>query len=362
MMTTKRFTMFAIVMVMCVLFVGCKKEKTENVAYAPQTSVSGMLHFNSAEEFLETQQKVLAMSETERRKWEQQQGFKSYATKCYELLEKLEAKGISSDQDIYDFVNENSEYFYIYEENGEKYLQNRLENTLYRYLVNENQMMTQNNVAMKVFEEGIVTGPIKGINEMYSIEKFENVGFKNGLLYNPTETEIVDFTHYTSETESDTREIKDSIWRDAKTATKWSYIGQRIKTGLFANANRNVTKVYFERYQYSTQMIGDVPTPIYHWRSVGTVKPYHRIAGIWYVCQRTKTYNIHTEWSYDNMPSSDSGSDTSIELEGIGGYERIFFNNDYSTKPVEFKFDEFSGWSFTPDTPQINFPLASETN
>ncbi len=358
-MTTKRFTMFAIVMAAFVLLVGCKKEKTENVAFTPQASVSGMLHFNSAEEFLETQQMVLAMSETERREWERQQGFKSYATKCYELLEELEAKGINSDQDIYDFVNENSEYFYIYEENGEKYLQNRLENSVYKYYANEDQMLQMGNNVIKTFEKGIVSGTMDQLDIIMSIDSFENAN-NDELSYIPLVRDNV-YSNENSNAVVGNRDIEDSIWRDAKTKTNWSYISQRIKTGLFANANRNVTKVYYESYIAGSYNIGEATIYYNHWRIIGSIRPWHRIAGIWYPSQRTKTYNIQTRWQYDGMPSSD-GYGHSSNYDGVGGYEKVFLNRDYSTQLIDFEFTSFSGWSFTPDTPRIDFPLASETD
>lgn len=115
-MTTKSMTRIAVVMAAFALFVGCKKEKAEiKTNESKATRIEGMLHFNSAEEFAETQQKVTSMGEAERREWERQQGFKSFATKCHELLEDFEAKGINSEEDVYDFVKENSKYFYIHE-------------------------------------------------------------------------------------------------------------------------------------------------------------------------------------------------------------------------------------------------------
>lgn len=221
-------------------------------------------------------------------------------------------------------------------------------------------MIMMNDVAIKYFADGVVAAPVEQINELCSVNCFDNIGVVDGLYYYPNENEIIEIEGFGSKAENGTQEIEDKVWRDAYSNIKWSYIGQRIKTGLFANANRNVTKVYFEKSLYSVQTVNGVPSITYHWHNVGTVKPYHRIAGIWFVCQRTKTYNIHTEWSYDDMPSSDKGYDTSKELKGIGGYERIFFKKDYPTKPVEFRYNVFRGWSFTPDTPRINFPLPDE--
>lgn len=351
-MTTKRFTLFAIILAAFVLFMGCKKEETDRVLNEPQSSVSGMLHFGSAEEFLEAQQKVHSMSETERREWERQQGFKSYATYCYELLEELETEGIHSEKDVYRFVNDNPEYFIIHEEKGEKYLLNRLDNSMYKYYVNKYQMIQIGYTIMKVFEEGIVYGTIEQIEEIQAVKWFEKSD-NTSLLFIPFERKNMFL-----DSEENNREVIDSIWKDAGTYTNISYISQRITTGFIANANRNVTKVYCERYLYSTSQIGEVTIYHFHWRIIGSIRPWHRIAGIWFPCQRTKTYNIHTKWLYDGLSSE--GSDHSYNYDGVGGYEVQFINKDFANELTNFHFTQFSGWSLTPDTPMIVFPLASE--
>lgn len=51
-MTTKRFTLFAIVMAACVLFVGCQKEKG-NDSVEQQSYTKPMLKFESFKEVLD---------------------------------------------------------------------------------------------------------------------------------------------------------------------------------------------------------------------------------------------------------------------------------------------------------------------
>ncbi len=170
-MPRKSITLFAMLMATIVLFPGCKKEKTAELA-ATQVA-SGMLCFNSPEDFFETQQKVLAMSETERREWELQQGFESYATKCNELFEAFEAKGIESDEDIYNFVKENPDYFYIFiDEDGEEYLKSYLEDTYYNNLANENRMLRIGESIYKVFDEGIIRTSVEDQTNLLQVSSF----------------------------------------------------------------------------------------------------------------------------------------------------------------------------------------------
>ncbi len=169
-MPRKSITLFAMMLATIVLFPGCKKEKTAELA-ATQAA-SGMLCFNSPEEFAEAQQKVLAMSEAERREWEQQQGFKSYATKCNELFEAFEAKGIESDEDIYNFVKENPDYFYIFiDEDGEEYLKSHLEDTPYPFYANERRLFAIHDTVIKVFEHYMVKAAKNDINMLLHLEE-----------------------------------------------------------------------------------------------------------------------------------------------------------------------------------------------
>lgn len=359
-MTTKRFTMFAIVMAAFVLLVGCKKEKTENVAFTPQASVSGMLYFNSAEEFLETQQMVLAMSETERREWEQQQGFKSYATKCNELLEDLEAKGINSDQDIYDFVKENSQYFFIREEGGDKYLSSYLEETPFNYLVNEKQILKIGDMCVKAFNEGTIWSKSDNVSVLNAITHYDNQRQDERLTYFDTEKilpkEFIVDTHNNSKQtrKKDYPYTEDSQWEEANTNTYKSYISQRIthQNWLYSEANRNVTKSQAQVVGFYDEGAG---VYVYLLTYETLIVPYHRVAGIWYGCQRSTSYDISSSW---NVP-----------LNGVTNYHRNGTGSGYSTTVYSctmlenpnvaagFTINTFSGWSSTLDTPKLIFPL-----
>ena len=55
-MKTNRITLFALVLGVFILFVGCKKDKTKSTASSTTDPCIGMLYFNSSEEFVETQQ------------------------------------------------------------------------------------------------------------------------------------------------------------------------------------------------------------------------------------------------------------------------------------------------------------------
>lgn len=321
-MTAKRFTLFAIVMAAFVLLVGCKKEKTEIVAFAPHASVSGMLHFNSAEEFLETQPKVLAMSETERREWERQQGFKSYATKCEELFEELEAKGINSDEDIYDFVKENPDYFYIREEEGEKYLTSYYDNSPYSHFMNCDQVFAIGDTLIKVFEHYIAKTTLNKKEEANSLKEG---CFEEGFDY----YYFIDNVSVSKEYSCDCTSTE-SIFKSTEGNNRL-YV--RFTIGPVGVAN--TYKCYYK------------------------LRPYHRVLGIWYYCSRTIFYDFTVNWKYQLNPNyinewiedGNSASDTQgTGSSCIEGY--LLYDSSFPDTWYNLQFNSFSGWAKTLDTPK----------
>lgn len=305
-------------MVALALVAGCKKEDvnhdTKETVSTEKGTCKGMLRFSSAKDFAEVQRKVLAMGEDERREWERQQGFKSYATKCYELLENLEAKGINSDQDIYDFVKENSQYFYIREEGGDKYLSSYLEDMPYYYLVNEEQMLQIGDMFAKAFNEGTIWSKSDNVCVLNAITHYDNQRQHEGLTYFDTEkilpNEFIGDTHHRSEQLGKKKYPydDDKQWEDVNTDICKSYISQRIThhNWIYSEANRNVTKARAHVAQIYDEGFGCY---VYLLTYETLIIPYHRVAGIWYRCQRCTSYDISSSW---NVP-----------LNGVTNYHKL---------------------------------------
>lgn len=320
-MTTKRFTLFAIVMAAFALLVGCKKEKAESTISSTSETFVGMLHFNSAEEFKETLEKALTMSETERREWERQQGFKSYATKCEELFEEFEAKGINSDEDIYSFVKENSDYFYIREEEGEKYLASYYENSPYYHFMNCDQVFSVGDTIFKVFDNYLAKATLEKKEETLSLKEG---CFEEGFDYYYFIDNVSTTKEYTCDCTS-----TESTFRSTKNNNRL-YV--RITIGPLGVAN------------------------IY--RCIYKLRPYHRVMGVWYYCSRTIYYNFTVNWKYKlstdyYSPWIENGN-TARDLQGTGSSCIEDYLLDESAFPdtwYNLQFTSFSGWAQTPDTP-----------
>jgi hypothetical protein len=341
-MTKKRFTLFAIVMAAFVLFVGCKKEKTEEKNPSASEACVGMLHFNSAEEFRETQEKVLAMSETERREWERQQGFKSYATKCYELLEELEKQGITTDEDVFSFAKTNSKYFYIQEENGEKSLKCYLFYTPYFYLANEDRLLSlTENLCMKIFEEGVVFCSIDYLEQLKNIDSFSERLISDNMAF----VQLNRNYHPLIENLSRTDEF--NILGNGQ-----YYKGLRATRKNWKEGNRNniellETEVY---YPPTDATPGQYITNIYIYNY-----PEHRVAGLWYPCQRRKNFDVTVTWKtkINGVEYSHTGNYTAVD---DGGYNTTRGLELIPLRIDDYSFELFQGTAYTYDTPyMVNF-------
>ena len=311
----------AIVLAMVVaVVVGCKKEQENNntaETVTTEKNVSkGMLRISSAEEFAEVQQKVLAMGEDERREWERQQGFKSFATKCNELFEELEAKGITSDEDIYNFVKENPDYFYIREEDGEKYLTSYMESSPFYHFANTNRMLVVNKQAIKVYEEGFVFCSIQDAEE---------------LMFTASFSEAIKNEKFDA--------------RQNKTNDRGS-LPKIIRRATNGN-NRTLIEIALQ----------DQPFPMHPWTVKFLVRPYHKVLGIWYWCIRHMEWSVEAEWEWKQIKDYentgyyyDDGESNSKEAVYGSSVERFLGYIGWVNISYNDFFVRYSGWGKTPST------------
>ncbi|MBQ3738673.1 MAG: hypothetical protein II862_06780 [Bacteroidales bacterium] len=326
----KKLSIIAILSLMAAAFavaaVSCKKDKTTTISSATDPCI-GMLHFNSSEEFVETQQKVLAMTVAERREWEQQQGFKSYATKCEELFEEFEANGINSDEDIYNFVKKNPDYFYIREEEGELYLTSYLENSSYYQFVDENRMIRIGGRVIKVFDEGIISAPIDEEERLIGVASY----------YEPAQ----DSFSYFESPQADMQEgAKDD---DGCNCGRTETIVRKTNPNGY---ERTYVRFYID---YGTIHTGDLLVDDYYdqigYRHIYykmKVRPYRKNFGIWFWCLRTISYNVNytvlgENYVSDNKQGQDYGGKVDI----------ILYNYDGMIDLAHYK--SLTGTASTPD-------------
>lgn len=253
------------------------------------------------------------MSEEERRSWEQSQGFKSYATKCNELFEDLEQKGIKSDNDILDFVSKNQDYFYIYQdENGDKYLESYLDGD-FSYFVGNEQLLQIGERLYKFFKEGIVVSDKNHLQEMKQIKSFSLNDKFDGVEY------------YAS------KQYKCSN-------PDWKLIFRETN-----GKNRTLAELRLQQMP---------PEFIFPYEVQFFMRPYFKVLGIWYWCKRHLSWDISASWEWKQRFATgilkESKSDKGRTYDTEYSHTSILGSIKYEV--YYFKFTYINGWADTPST------------
>ena len=324
-MKTNKLLLIAILMAASTfLFVGCKKEKDVKTNVFFQSNGETMLHFASMEEYYETRQAIMSMNKEERREWERLRGFQSFATKSEKLFETFETKGIDSDDDIYDFVKENSNYYCIDELDGEMYLRVCYEDSPFFMLMNESQLLAVGDTVYKVFDHYVAKGLLSNAE---CISKLKEGVFDDGFKY-------------------------DSL-TDQSMIKEWQCDCGGVETTFRSTESNNRLLVRF--YLGPNGATGG-------YRGDYLIRPYHKTLGVWYFCTRTISYNFTATWKFKNASGGGwlYNSYSAQDLQGtkssaITGelFNMVFVNI------TDLQFYSFSGWADTPDVPTCSLTCLS---
>lgn len=206
----KKYKIFALLLV-SVIFISCKKE---DIAIQQTTNIEkqNILAFKTIEEFNETLVKVNSMSETERKTWETEQGFKSFGTICDEFYKNIDPKSFKNYNDVGNFVEKNSKYIELFTDaNNETYCIPKEFYNAERFILNQDKMYIIGTTVFKKFDEKLIATNIINFNEVYSAEKISDL---NIYLKDEQTTPIqkVINTNITEASASGTCVIGTTIW------------------------------------------------------------------------------------------------------------------------------------------------------
>lgn len=336
----KKYTIWSMVAVVLIaiatMTTGCKKEKN---ASDEQKAPEGMLCFNNAEEFAETYKKVVAMTEEERRAWEQQQGFKSYATKCNELLDGISSNNNFAEADVIDFVKSNPMYFVINDNNGNKIVSCRMNYSPYKYLVDENGIVRIGDEYIKAFDEGVAIVAANMYDKILDIESYNSNFCSEFIEYVPSSTYVFSDSCYQ-------QECKSGDWFDILCNNN-SGKSIRANRTSWKEGNRNTIQLVYQHIYLVDQYFTEVF--VYDF-------PEHRVSGIWFPCARRKNFNVMVNYLYQGISKQktvsavdDGGYSTREELEFEPGYYSVIFSR-------------FRGTAYTYDTPTMKNFDSNKTN
>lgn len=261
-----------------------------------------VLHFETTDSLMTAISYILDMTDLERELWEESNNFKSFYSKCNELLEVIDTTNINS---INSFINNNSDYFYISEQNGESYLLPYYDESIIMFLLNSHKIISIAGNYYKIFNEGYVVASEDNKDYLYLIDSFNTFMYSDILNYTSTQRAIYD------------KEVFESI--DGK----------------------DKLRVVFKIESH----------PLFYNCASLSITPMHKTLGVWIKCKRSISANVSAEWrygSYGNFNHTKTGFYNVNNWKTFGIYHDLGFMTSYISGGY---FTSISGWADTPSVP-----------
>ena len=229
----------------------------------------------------------MSMTEQERLAWEQEQGFISFVTTSNEVYERIAEKELSIEQ-LKEEMLSLSEYLVLeQEESGNYVLLHALESTPKRFLVNKNRILQIGNTLYKVFEHNVVMADVQ---HRSTLESLTEKTYRNAIS---DEIQLMICED----------ELKDDAYNVSLNPI---YIIGDDERYLLERRNDNGS--YRTRIRVGMDfLVRFIPNSGGQWYTFpilwGEVQPYRRIAGIWYINERTISceFNIYYDYKENNI-------------------------------------------------------------
>lgn len=274
----KRITQFLVLISLAsFLFHGCEENTTEmkpdmdRNTSGKQVS-SEMLIFSSISEYESELEKISNFTENEFKKWEKEKNFKSFGSVCDEFYKSIEPEKFENKEEMMRFLNENSKYLQIIEEeNGEITVEPLLDEYTERYFINKDNMFQIGNKVIKIFPEGKVSCDVSNTGALRNLGSPETI--KNNEAFT-----------FTPQAISDTYTLNENAEKD------WSY-----NCGNEKSAKKTDGK---NRIKLNLWFIRDNSTYPYPLVFSYLVKPQKKTFGAWFGCSRTLSTHIQVRFDY----------------------------------------------------------------
>lgn len=149
-------------------------KSTEDNSFAMSSGTNGILTFSTIEEFTSDLVLINQMTEEELSNYQTANSYQSWGYYCDNLYNTIAKDSLNPDL-IESNVNLNNTYIeLIDEDNGDKTLSAKFENSAIYYIMNTDRMYIIDNMAYKVFAEGILATDISHINNLKGFEDYGN--------------------------------------------------------------------------------------------------------------------------------------------------------------------------------------------
>lgn len=249
-----------VVMTVVVAIVACNKENnlSENmVTKSINVTNNAMLIFENFDEFNDVYEQTISMDEKDRKVWEECHEFKSFGRECDELYQSIDPEKFQSISDVKCFVEKNKDYLQLIEDyNGEYILETQLYGILYKYIINKDKLFGIDNMVYKVFDEGMI---YTGVDNMGNLCAIENYNYFINNIEHDTTYKFIDF-----------QKIEDES------------IIENCGSDVSDRNDNGDERIYIN----ITAAASTVGTSLCHVEASYIIRPYHRVAGVWYWCTR----------------------------------------------------------------------------
>ncbi len=297
------------------------KDKMKN-----QISEVSMLVIEDVGQLSEMREEMMSLNLSERKDWEQSQGFKSIGTLADEFYLSIDFSEFESQDELLKFINENDHYLELIEEpDGEKVLETILSDNWFRYFANEDGLFRVADHYYKVLQKSTVKAKIEYLEKLKKFTKQD--------LHSIDDLQEISLAHKTSESIN----LKDN----QHVCGSDNSVDEPVTNGR----NRTKIKIKIEK-DFSTPPFLKIFTTY-------LVRPYYKTLGIWYHCTRTIScdFKVATGWYdvYNHVWEREIGeySNSGELASSLSGDLSSFVVTSTST-PVHF--DGYYCWGDTPST------------
>jgi hypothetical protein len=298
--------------------IGCKKDGVE-------MEKGGINSFKNVEELNTAINKTLSMSNKELEDYETLKGFKSFGRKCEDIYWNLNIENLTSFQQIESYVSNNHEFIQlIKDDNGELTLETVLHDSPYRYIINVEKMFILDNKVIKVFAKTSISTNIENINDLRQLNE-------NTLISDVLDEKFEIFSETTKQDNFSLKDAANNCGNDKKIARKDN------------GNNRTLISIDFHK-----QVQND-----WHYLSIDwNVRPYHKVLGVWYWCNRTLSWNFkvrgdyyfNNQWSSGNLFTYGT---TPSPVSSVGSINTIAITN---SNVSNYHFGGYNCWGTSPST------------
>lgn len=327
-------------MAVSIVLGGCKKETDETINQNSYFSIekknvsSHKMVFNDAEEYVSTIRFLYKANHEERIAWEESKGFVSLGRASDEMYLSLNKEKLTV-EDLRKIIDLYPGYFQLLqEENGEYTFESALWDNIDRYLVNKDMIYQIGNTVYKVLNSGTVSSSLRNEAELKLINDFNIESYQNKPQYN---------INWNSRCMK--RTLKDSENNFGR------FCDQR--------STNNNDRTYLQINISSANLPGPPNSTLEETKFL--VRPYKKILGIWYFCQRTISCNIVVVTDYPFYTTSNSFSWLEhLQTEYYEpGKEDYVVSGVLSSSMISLGFyaspiTHFAGYDCWGDTPSTN--------